>query len=196
MNELTTTTAQQINTLHEGLMNLLHQGIETAIRIGELLTLKKAELKHGEFGQWIADNLVFSDRTARNYMRLFENKEVALNSGNITEAYKMLSEGKTETVSVFAEMLPASGRMSVITTDSPKCEDIYIFGHEQPGYFRLFWFEKDSFDGLTCVGTRRGLNREGTLIQLERLLITIKNISHLTMTEDDELKKSCYSMIA
>ncbi len=99
MNELTINTATKINTLHNDLESLLHQGIEKAIEIGELLTAKKTELQHGEFGKWITDYLIFSDRTARNYMRLFENKDKVLTAGNISEAYKMLAEGKTETVS-------------------------------------------------------------------------------------------------
>lgn len=99
MNKLDTTTAQKINALHNDIESLLNQGINKAIEIGELLTAKKTELPHGEFGKWITDNLIFSDRTARNYMRLFENKDKALTAGNISEAYKMLAEPKTETVS-------------------------------------------------------------------------------------------------
>lgn len=70
-----------------------------ALEIGQLLTEKKAELKHGEFGKWITDNLAFTDRTARNYMRLYENKDKILQSGSISEAYQMLEAPKTETVS-------------------------------------------------------------------------------------------------
>jgi hypothetical protein len=91
--ELDTTTAQKINELHQGLTVLLHQGIEKAIEIGELLTLKKAELKHGEFGAWIKDNLVFTDRSARNYMRLYDNRDKVLEAGNISEAYKRFRFG-------------------------------------------------------------------------------------------------------
>jgi len=101
---LSTTTEQRINDLHKGIESLLHQGIEKAIEIGQLLTEKKTELKHGEFGTWIKDNLVFTDRTARNYMKLFDNKDKVLEAGNISEAYKMLEVPKTETVSDFSEI--------------------------------------------------------------------------------------------
>jgi len=97
MNELSGTTAQEINTLHKGLESLLHQSIDIALQIGELLTAKKAELKHGEFGPWIKDNLIFSNRTAQRYMNLFENRSKIIDAGNISEAYKMLSE-KSDTV--------------------------------------------------------------------------------------------------
>lgn len=101
MDSLKKTTEQRINELHEGLNKLLHTGIDMALEIGQLLTEKKAELKHGEFGQWIRDNLTFTDRTARNYMTLWENKDKALQASNLSEAYKMLSEPKTENVSDF-----------------------------------------------------------------------------------------------
>ena len=72
MNDLSGTTEQRINSLHEGLKALLQRGIEQALEIGKLLTEKKSELKHGQLGQWIRDNLIFSERTAQRYMNLFE----------------------------------------------------------------------------------------------------------------------------
>lgn len=102
MNVPSVTTAQQINTLHEGLESLMHQGIEMAFQIGELLTVTKQELPHGEFGTWIAENLTFNARTAQRYMKLFENKEELQNCGTISEAYRMLGDGKNDTVSDFA----------------------------------------------------------------------------------------------
>ncbi len=103
MNELDTITATKINTMHEGIITRLTECIDKAIEIGELLSAKKEELKHGEFCLWIKDNLIFTDRTARNYMRLFENKDKILQAGNISEAYKMLEAPKTETVSDLIE---------------------------------------------------------------------------------------------
>jgi len=99
MNTPDNITANKINELHDSLISQLKRTIETAIEIGQLLTEKKAELKHGEFGSWIKDNLVFTDRTARRYMLIFVNKEKVLQTGSITEAYKMLGEGKNDTVS-------------------------------------------------------------------------------------------------
>lgn len=104
MNELITRSEEKINTLHNEIAGLLHEGIEKAIEIGELLTAKKKELQHGEFGTWIKDNLIFTDRTARNYMRLFENKLKVLEAGNISGAYKILEAFKTETVSDFTHV--------------------------------------------------------------------------------------------
>jgi hypothetical protein len=74
-NELDKNTAQKINALHEGIMSLLHQGIEKAIEIGELLTAKKVELPPDEFNAWIRNNLTFIDKIARKYMKAFEEKD-------------------------------------------------------------------------------------------------------------------------
>jgi len=97
MNDLSGTTEQRINSLHEGLKALLQRGIEQALEIGKLLTEKKSELKHGQLGPWIRDNLIFSERTAQRYMSLFENRSKIEGADSISEAYKMLSE-KSDTV--------------------------------------------------------------------------------------------------
>ena len=101
MNEIDTNTAQKINAIHQELTIIARKGIDMAIEIGRLLIEKKAELSHGEFGIWIKDNLIFTDRTARNYMRLFENKDRVIEAENISEAYQILEAPKTENVSDF-----------------------------------------------------------------------------------------------
>lgn len=71
---------------------------DKAIRIGELLFEQKEKLKHGEFIPWTKINLPFSDRTARNYMKLFENQEqLKMESvSNLNSAYKLLGKPKEE----------------------------------------------------------------------------------------------------
>jgi hypothetical protein len=105
MNKLIKKEAETINTLHKQLEGIFHKGIEIAVEIGRMLADKKKELKHGEFGPWIKENLVFTDRTARNYMNLHENRDKVLTAGNIKEAYRMLEEPKTETVSDLPEAI-------------------------------------------------------------------------------------------
>jgi len=83
MNHLEQSKIREMVTLHQEIVGHLRQSLEKAIRLGELLTEQKASLKHGEFTGWIKDNLPFTDRTARNYMRLYR------------ERYRL----KTETVS-------------------------------------------------------------------------------------------------
>ncbi len=98
MNQLSGTTEQRINSLHESLKALMQRGIEQALEIGRLLTEKKSKLKHGELGPWIQANLIFSVRTAQRYINLFENRSKIEGADNISEAYKMLSE-KNDNVS-------------------------------------------------------------------------------------------------
>ena len=89
----------EIIKLHSEVEASLKTSLQKAIRIGEILSEVKSNLKHGEFTGWINKNLPFTDRTARHYMRLFENQGKALKAGSVTEAYRMLKEHKTETVS-------------------------------------------------------------------------------------------------
>jgi hypothetical protein len=131
-------TAQQINVLHESLLSQLRQSVETVVEIGKLLTEKKTELPHGAFGTWIKDNLIFTDRTARNYIKLFQNKDKVLQAGSIAEAYKMLEAPKTETVSdldnekaaylneVLTKMLPGEVVTGVTRSGSDKVAIINI----------------------------------------------------------------------
>jgi hypothetical protein len=93
MNDLQINKAEEITNLHNEIIGLGKTVFDKAIRIGELLTEQKASLKHGEFGNWIDANLPFTDRTARNYMRLHENRKQLKteNVSELSEAYKILS---------------------------------------------------------------------------------------------------------
>ncbi|MBN1819786.1 MAG: DUF3102 domain-containing protein [Prolixibacteraceae bacterium] len=97
--KLAQTEITEIKQLHAEIEASLKTSLEKAVRVGKLLCRVKDKLKHGEFMPWIKDNLPFTDRTARNYINLFENRENILQAGSVTEAYKMLSESKTETIS-------------------------------------------------------------------------------------------------
>jgi hypothetical protein len=75
MNELSVKQlAKQINDEHERANRAIRDALTHAFTCGELLTQAKANLKHGDWGKWILDNCHFSDRTARLYMRLAENR--------------------------------------------------------------------------------------------------------------------------
>lgn len=174
-NEIKINTAKKINELHDSLMGQLKRTIETAIEIGQLLTEKKAELKHGEFGQWIQDNLVFTDRTAQRYIKLFENKEKVLQAGNVTEAYKMLGEGKndtvsdldkTETVSDFVVLLRLIERDLYVTKlcnkymdeDWKEGEKFYISSVEYKDLLSDYLDkQKDKFNKMTIPATETDL---------------------------------------
>ena len=88
---------KEIFELHDEIMAAARTSLEKAIRLGELLKAKQGEVGYGNWQSWLADNRVpFTDRTARNYMRLFDRREL-LRSENVSDlsfAYQKLSEGK------------------------------------------------------------------------------------------------------
>ena len=91
--ELQTTVEQEITELHNDIAGHLQQSLDKAIRIGELLAEQKRNLKHGDFTAWMINHLPFTDRTARNYMRLYENREKLKTEtvSDLTSAYKLLA---------------------------------------------------------------------------------------------------------
>lgn len=93
----------QIVSLHNELEALLNKSLDNMIRLGELLTEVKAELPHGEFTGWIEENLPFTPRTARRYMKVYNHRAELGGAETITEAYNLLAEPKTDTMSVLPE---------------------------------------------------------------------------------------------
>jgi len=96
--EIATIRKDEITNLHNEIKEQLKTSMEKAFRIGQLLVEQKAELKHGEFTPWIESNLLFTDRTARRYMNIFENwdKLKTDSVSDLTTAYKMLEKPKKE----------------------------------------------------------------------------------------------------
>lgn len=96
MNNLVKSRIKEITDLHNEIGGYIKVTLDKAIRIGELLSQQKEELKHGEFTSWIEDNLPFTDRTARNYMNIFRNRERLKTEtvSDLTTAYKLLEEPK------------------------------------------------------------------------------------------------------
>jgi hypothetical protein len=87
------TTAEEINRLHQDLQALAMQSLDHAIRIGELLSQVKTQLPHGRWIPWLNSNVKFSERTARNYISVFEKRMVLKSArvADLTDAYKILS---------------------------------------------------------------------------------------------------------
>jgi hypothetical protein len=66
-----------------------------AIRAGELLIEAKAQVRHGEWLPWLEANFPFSERTARNYMRLARESERVADLPTIRAAVALLA-GRTD----------------------------------------------------------------------------------------------------
>lgn len=86
--------AEEIAQLHKTLMCKLRASVVQAITIGELLAEQKKLLNHGEFTPWIEANLPFSDRTARNYIRLYKERAMlkSENVSDLTTAYRVVRQ--------------------------------------------------------------------------------------------------------
>lgn len=102
---------EEIVQLHGKFAESFKRTLDHGIRIGQLLTEQKADLNHGEFGLWIERNIPFSSRTARNYMKLFRNRD-ALKTETVSDfksAYRLLEapkeQGPKENESNFSYML-------------------------------------------------------------------------------------------
>ena len=100
---LQNTTADKINSLHQEIEAALTKSLENAIEIGRLLSQAKAEIPHGQFTGWLEENCTFSGRTARRYMKLFDNRDKIGSAEGIQEAYSMLQQPKTDRLSNFEE---------------------------------------------------------------------------------------------
>lgn len=67
--------AAEINRAHDLACRAAQTTLDHAIAVGERLNEAKAILGHGKWLPWLAENCDFSERMARNYMRLAKHKD-------------------------------------------------------------------------------------------------------------------------
>jgi len=110
--------AVEIIRLHGEILTAARTSLDNAFRIGELLIQEKARLAHGQWLPWLKSNVPFSDHTARNYIRCFENRgRLKLESvSNLAEAYRLLAPPPARPAaaaekSTSPHMIPPAGRM-------------------------------------------------------------------------------------
>jgi len=89
---------KEILERYENIWGKARTSLEDAIRIGELLTLEKASMKHGEWLPWVKANLPFDHQTASRWMGLYGHQDQISHNGKceLTDAYKMLTAGGKE----------------------------------------------------------------------------------------------------
>ena len=97
MNGIAKTEGQRINDLHMEATSHAIRAVEAAAECGRALLGVKAKLNHGEWLPWLKTNVVFSDRTARAYMRVAKdpNRQRVANLP-LREAIKELSQMSNE----------------------------------------------------------------------------------------------------
>jgi hypothetical protein len=66
--------AEQIRAEHQSVIASIRQGARHAMAAGDLLVKAKRWVGHGHFGKWLEANCAISDRTARLYMSLAQNR--------------------------------------------------------------------------------------------------------------------------
>ncbi|TGK36293.1 DUF3102 domain-containing protein [Leptospira andrefontaineae] len=89
--------AKDLNALHQSILTSGKNMVKFAIEAGEILTKKKAELKHGEFLPWVEENLTFKIRTAQRYLKIYESRD-SINASALThleDAYKLVAGPST-----------------------------------------------------------------------------------------------------
>lgn len=96
--KLSKTNTQKIIELHEQVMGYVKSTFATVIELGKLLAIQKKALPHGKFQKYVERELPFSTRTARNYMRIYDNRKLlkAENVSDLTEAYEFLRTPQLE----------------------------------------------------------------------------------------------------
>ena len=168
---LAVVTLDEIRTLHAQNIDAAKMTVDRDIRIGELLEGIRAELKHGQWLPWCKAHLPFSDKTARNYIRVFSERDrLKLESvSNLGEAYALLSgtnDAKQESATALEEddTIPApfdllTGKAFLL--NHPRVAFALFTPHVQPGFHFVSILEHDSFsDSGSIVGTKRGIATE------------------------------------
>ena len=147
MNEMEKVRIDEIAKLHGEIYGAFKTSLEKAIRVGELLTEQKQNLRHGEFTSWVKNNLPFTDRTAQIYMRFYSERDwlktEAVSVLNLKSAYRLLIDHKDP-----KEHLPSDslGVLPVLK----KCQR-FTSGHQfDPGALKCF-----KFNGNRIMATDR-----------------------------------------
>lgn len=149
MNTPAKTTADEIRQLHDEINGIGRAALDKAIRIGELLTAKKADLGHGKWLPWVESEALFSARTATRYLGLYENREKVKSASvsDLTEAYRLLAPpgGLPPAKAQPDEDGPEKREMIVwaITQygETWGVEEIAQFCHAQAETVRSIWFK-------------------------------------------------------
>ena len=91
--------AQEINEAHNELGDAFGHSLQYAIRAGELLNTAREKCPHGTWLPWLEKNIRFSERSARVYMNMAENKGLLLLNRQkiadlgLSEAMRLLKAG-------------------------------------------------------------------------------------------------------
>lgn len=96
MKDIEKSRITMIVDLHNEIGGYMKMTIDKAIEIGGLLAEQKAEVNHGQWLPWVKDNLPFSERWARDYMRFYEKRDKLKTAkvADLTEARRLIADSK------------------------------------------------------------------------------------------------------
>ena len=84
MNNIITTTGRNINTITAEIVTISNQAAQmvymSMVEIGRRLVEAKSMVDHGEWGDYLKNEVQFSQRTANNFMRVYERSQDGSNS--------------------------------------------------------------------------------------------------------------------
>ena len=113
---------EEIHKLHMEIVGHAQTTLKNAILIGKILSKEKVRVGHGNWLPYVYDNLPFNERTARNYMQVYANRERLLKSEKfsdliLSKAYARLKQPRQTSDDPH---IPILG----ITSDPTKITDI------------------------------------------------------------------------
>ena len=74
--------AEKVNKLHHEILSGINSIFMKAIDIGEMLVNQKDSLKHGQWYDWVDNQLDIGPRQVQNYIKIYNRKEAVLESMN------------------------------------------------------------------------------------------------------------------
>lgn len=107
---------KEIETLHLKFLENARNHLLLAKKIGEILERKKSEVKHGEWEDWVEENLSFSIRTVQYYMKINKYWDSLINTptksvGMLTEAIELITEKRSLDAEAVSEKLRQEKRV-------------------------------------------------------------------------------------
>lgn len=105
-----------IDTLTAEILILKNQTAANIIEIGKRLIIAKEQLPHGEWGKWLEERVDFSDRTARQFMKVaqeFGDSEIGKRLP-LSKVYALLSLPAEDREEVIAQPQEVDGKQKTI----------------------------------------------------------------------------------
>ena len=121
MGKIEQLTETNIGQLTAEILILKQQTAQNIIEIGKRLIQVKEMLPHGEWGKWLAEKVDFSDRTARNFMRVANecSNRQAFSDLPISKVYALLDlplEDREEFVNSVHEVNGETKTIDIMST--------------------------------------------------------------------------------